>query len=162
MNGTAATGAKTGGRVFVSHYRPSVFFAPRPGLLFLPLVFIPGLGLFKNALVAGLVALVAFAVATYLRSNARRRTPALQLSFVSARIEGLGDIIWNDIASIRRAEDERGKPAIEISLRKAPARVTPSPLWRPAAARTILLRTALLQDSPETIEEAFAFFMNKN
>jgi hypothetical protein len=148
----------SGGRVFASHYRPSVFFAPRPGFLFLPLVFIPGMALFKSVLIAGLATALVFVIATWLHSKARRGTPALQLSFASARIEGLGDLIWNDIASVRRVEDERGKPALEISLRNAPARVTPSPLWRPAGARTILLRTALLEDPIETIEEAFDFF----
>lgn len=151
-----------GGRVFVSHYRPSVFFAPRPGMLFLPLVFIPGVELFKSVLIAALVAILVFALATYLRSNARRRRPALQLSFASARIEGLGDLVWSDIANVRRAVDERGKPALELALRNAPSRVTPSPLWRPAAPRTILLKTALLEDPIETIEEAFAFFLAKS
>lgn len=62
---------------------------------------------------------------------------------------------------MRRAEDERGKPALEISLRNAPARVTPSPLWRPAGARTVLVRTALLEDPIETIDEAFGFFLGQ-
>jgi hypothetical protein len=148
--------------MFVSHYRASVFFAPRPGMFFLPLIFIPGVALFKSALIAGLITVVLFALTTWLRSNARRRTPALQLSFASARIEGLGDLVWSDVAGVRRAVDERGKPALEISLRNAPARVTPSPLWGPAGSRTIMLRTALLEDPLETIEEAFAFFLAKS
>lgn len=161
MNGAGTRSGSTG-RVFVSRYRPSVMFAPRPGFLFLPLVFLPGMALFKNVVMAALVAALVFVVATWLRSNARRNTPALQLSFASARIEGLGDLVWGDIASLREATDERGKPALEITLRNAPTRVTPSPLWRPAAPRTILLRTALLEDSPETIRDAFDFFMAKN
>jgi hypothetical protein len=151
-----------GGRIFESRYRPTVFFAPRPGLLFLPLVFIPGVALFKSVVVAGIIAGLVFALATYLRSNTRRRRPALQLTFASARVEGLGDLVWGDIANVRRAVDERGKPALEIALRNAPARVSPSPLWRPAGSRTVLLKVALLEDPIETIEEAFNFFLAKS
>jgi hypothetical protein len=148
-----------GGRVFTSRYRPTVFFAPRPSLFFLPLVFVPGVALFKSLITAGLVTLGIFVLATYLRSNTRRRRPALQLSFASMRIEGLGDMVWSDVAGVKRVSDARGRPALEIELRNAPARVSPSPLWQPARARAIMLHTALLEDPVEAIEEAFGHFL---
>ncbi len=148
-----------GGKVFTSSYRSTVFFAPRPGLLFLPLVFVPAVALFKNLITAVLVTLAVYAVATYLRSNTRRRRPALQLSFASMRIEGLGDMVWSDVAGVKRISDKRGRPALEIELRNAPARVSSSPLWQPARARAIQLNTALLEDPIETIEDAFGHFL---
>lgn len=146
------------GKVFTSRYRAGVFFSPGGGLLILPFLFVPGMGLFKSVLMAGLFALAAFAVSTWWWTRRRTRDAALVLSDAGAEIEGLALIPWRQIAGVHRGHDAAGKPALMIALNAPAQRRGQSPLWQ-ADPRAIMLRVALLADPVDEIEGAFLAFI---
>jgi hypothetical protein len=146
-------------RVFTSRYRAGVFFAPGRGLLILPFVFVPGMTLFKSALVAAVFALGAFLGATWFWTQKRKASPAVILSAAGAMIDGAPALRWTQIASVRRGDSIR--PELEISLTAPIAAPRPSPLIQMIAPRLLVLRAYLLADPPEDVEDAFTYFLGK-
>lgn len=146
-------------RTFVSRYRPGVIFAPKPGLIIAPLVFIPGLMLFKSALFSGLITLLVIAGASMYWTAQRKRTPALMMSRDGLAMEGLKLTPWANIAGIDRALDAKGNPALVLAFARRAPQVNASPLWRISGPKTVLVHVSLLADQFEEIEQAFEHFI---
>jgi hypothetical protein len=146
-------------RQFVSRYKPGVLFAPKPGFLLAPIVFLPGMALFKSVIMAALIAAAAYAAMALWYSSQRKRNDALVLSDQGLTIEGMKPMPWRDVASISRAVDQRGRPALNIDFHKRGPQINASPLWKITGSQSILLHVSLLTDRLEDIEDAFDLFM---
>jgi hypothetical protein len=146
-------------RVFTSRYRAGVFFSPGRGLLIVPFLFLPGMTLFKSALVAGVFALAAFIGATWFWTRRRKASPALVLSDSGAMIDGLPQLEWRQIVSVRRHDGRLDRPQLEISLATPIKGARASPLFELLGSNRLLLRAYLLADRLEEVEDAFNFFL---
>jgi hypothetical protein len=143
-------------RLFTSRYRAGVIFAPGPILYLAPMLIIPGFLLFRNPLVAIGFGLFGVAVGALIWTTMRQRNPPLVLGPEGMRIEGKP---WSQIEGIRPVTDERGRPAIEVRLRRGAPLQPRSPLWRATGRHTIMLQVALLDDNAPDIEDAFEYFL---
>jgi hypothetical protein len=148
-------------RVFSARYRAGVVFAPGPGCVIAPLLFVPGVWLFKNMLLAAVAAIGCLAVATLLWTRRRKMAPALVLARSGMSLEGLGLTRWSDIAGVRRVTDALGRPALELDLKRRAPRALRSPLWRATRPNAIVIHASLLEDPIPTIEDAFRFFLDE-
>jgi hypothetical protein len=146
-------------RVFVSRYRAGLLLAPGPGLFFAPLVILPGMALFKSILVAVAFAALVFLAGALVWTSLRRRAPALVMEPEGMKLEGLLPQPWSQIEGIRPLMDERGRPAIEMRLKRRPLRAPRSPLWRVSGPHTIIIHASLLEDPAAEIEDAFEYFL---
>lgn len=146
-------------RVFVSRYRAGLMFAPGPALFLAPLLFLPGLLLFKTALAALLFMIGVFVGGAMVWTSYRQRQPALLLAPEGMSLEGLILQPWSQIEGIRPLTDDKGRPAIEVRLKRGAPRAIRSPLWRPTGRNTIMIHASLLADPPAEIEDAFEYFL---
>jgi hypothetical protein len=147
------------GSTFVSRYRPGVIFAPKPGLVIAPVIFIPCLMLFKSTLFSGLVTLLAIVGGSIYWNRQRKRTPALMMSPDGLVMEGLKLTPWTNITGIDRAYDAKGNPALVLAFARRAPQVNASPLWRIAGPKTVMVHVSLLADPFEEIEQAFEHFI---
>jgi hypothetical protein len=148
-------------RVFVSRYKPGIIFTPKPSFLLAPIVFLPGVGIFKSVLFAGLIALTAVALSSMWYSAQRKRNPALVLSDQGLAIESIKPFAWRDVAAISRAVDSKGRPALNIDFNRRGPQINASPLWKITGSQSILLHASLLADPLEAIEDAFDVFLRR-
>lgn len=148
-------------RTFVSRYRPGVIFAPKPGFIIAPLVFIPGLMLFKSALFSGVITLLAIAGASLYWTAQRKRSPALTMSTDGLMMEGLKLTPWTNITGVDRAYDAKGNPALVLAFARRTPQVNASPLWRIAGPKSVMVHVSLLADPFEEIEQAFEHFIRR-
>jgi hypothetical protein len=146
-------------RIFVSRYRGGLMFAPGPALYFAPLLILPGIWLFRTVFAAITFAVIVFLAGAVAWTSLRQRQPALVLSPEGMRIEGMTLHAWSQIEGIRPLTDDKGRPAIEVRLKRGAPRTVRSPLWRPTGRYTILIHASLLADAPAEIEDAFEFFL---
>lgn len=146
-------------RLFTSRYRAGVIFTPGPVLYIAPMLILPGLLLFRNPWVALGFGLFGFLVAALVWTTMRQRNPPLVLGPEGMRLEGMPPQPWSQIEGIRPVTDDRGRPAIEVRLRRGAPPVPRSPLWRASGRHTIILLVALLADAAPDIEDAFEYFL---
>lgn len=146
-------------RTFMARYRSGVIFTPGPVLYLAPMLILPGLLLFKNPLVALGFGLFGFAVGALVWTLMRQRSAPLVLGPEGMRLEGMPLQPWSQIEGIRPVNDERGRPAIEVRLRRGAPPVQRSPLWRASSRHTIIIQVALLNDAAPDIEDAFEYFL---
>lgn len=144
---------------FVSRYRPGVIFAPKPTFLLVPLIFIPGVMLFRSALFAAVITLVATVGASLYWTAQRKRTPPLMMSTDGLVMEGLKLTPWANIAGIDRAYDAKGNPALVLEFNRRAPQINASPLWRIAGPKSVMVHVSLLADPFEEIEQAFEHFI---
>lgn len=145
--------------MFVARYRPGVIFTPKPGFLIAPLVFLPGIILFKSVIMSAMMAAAAFLAVSVWYSGRRKRSPPLVLSSEGLAIESMKLVPWRDVAAISRAADQRGRPALHIDFNKRGPQINSSPLWKITGSQSIMLHVSLLADRFEDIEDAFDLFM---
>jgi hypothetical protein len=158
------------GRTFTARYRKSVLFVSLPVLAAAAVVAVAvwlALHNFTAALAAAGLALLS---ATMLVSAQKRARPALLLSEYGVEIDGLTILPWKMVGQVRvhesQSEDSDAPPGLVLRFAQRQGwpkdvRATgPSPLWRPLEGG-LFLRAALLEDAPDTIADAFNFFLRQ-
>lgn len=144
---------------FVSRYRSGVIFAPKPGLMLAPVIFIPCLMIFKSTLFSGFITLLVIVGGSIYWNRQRKRTPALMMSPDGLVMEGLKLTSWDNISGVDRAYDAKGNPALVLAFARRAPQVNASPLWRITGPKSVMVHVSLLADQFEDIEQAFEHFI---
>lgn len=155
-------------RSFTARYKQGVLFVSLPAIAASPLIGLAVFMLAPSPIAAAAASVLSIVLATMFLSARKRARPALTLSETGAEIDGLTVLDWTALERVRILPPyrENQAPGLELRFTKRPGwpqgfrPVAPSPLWRPLESG-LFLRLWLLEDTPETIADAFNYFIRQ-
>jgi hypothetical protein len=155
-------------RFFTARYKDSVLFVSLPALIGAPVVAVAAFWAIKSLPGALAAAALSILLTTLATSAMKRARPALKLSEDGILIDGLTLLDWSALERVRILPPfrETQPPGLELRFTERPGwpkgfkAIGPSPLWRPLESG-LFLRLGLLEDAPETVAEAFNYFIRR-